>query len=91
VKDEYLKAGTLTLFTGVQFGSETPYNYLEAKRVLRLAMDELRLRDDLHKAFGIDRSASGRAAITGKDSTSVWDYLRLTRSAKAKNFTEFPI
>jgi len=53
-------------------------------------MDELRLRDDQHTAFGIDRSASGRAAITGKDSSSVWDYLRLARSVEAKSFTEFP-
>lgn len=90
VKDEYLKTGTLTVFTGVPFGTESPYSYLEAKRVLRLALDELRLRDDLHKAFGIDRSTSGRAAITGKDSSSVWDYLRLARSAEAKIFTEFP-
>src|SRR6202022_1680285 len=90
VKDEYLKTGTLTVFSGVPFGTEDPYSYLEAKRVLRLAMDELRLRDDLHTAFGIDRSASGRAAITGKDSSSVWDYLRLARSVEAKSFTEFP-
>ena len=90
VADEYLKTGTLTLFTGVPFGTESPYNYLEAKRVLRLAMDELRLRDDLHLAFGIDRNTSGRAAITGKDSGSVWDYLRLAKSAEAKTFTEFP-
>ena len=90
VAEEYLKTGTLTVFTGVPFGTESPYNYLEAKRVLRLAMEELRLREDLHLAFGIDRNAPGRAAITGKDSSSVWDYLRLLRASEAKTFTEFP-
>lgn len=66
VKEEYLKSGTLTVFTGLPFCTESPYNYPEAKRFLRLAMDELRLRGDLHKTFGIDRNASGRGAITGK-------------------------
>jgi hypothetical protein len=36
------------------------------------------------------RKAAGRSAITGKDSSAVWDYLRLAKSADAKNFTEFP-
>jgi hypothetical protein len=90
VAEEYLKTGTLTVFTGVPFGTESPYNYLEAKRVLRLAMEELRLREDLDRAFGIDRNVAGRAAITGKDSGSVWDYLRLLKASEAKTFTEFP-
>jgi hypothetical protein len=90
VTEEYLKTGTLTVFTGVPFGAESQYNYLEAKRVLRLAMEELRLREDLHRAFGIDRNAAGRVAITGKDSSSVWDYLRLLKASEAKTFTEFP-
>ncbi len=90
VADEYLKTGTLTVFNGVPFSGESPYNYLEAKRLLRLAMDELRLRKDLVVSLGIDRKAAGRSAITGKDSSAVWDYLRLAKSADAKNFTEFP-
>ena len=81
--------GTLTVFTGVPFGTE-PYNYLQAKRVLRLAMDELRRREDLHLTFGIEPNTPGRGAITGKDSSSVWDYLRLLRASEAKTFTEFP-
>ena len=90
VKELYLKTGTLTTFTGIPFGTESPYSYMEAKRVLRLAMDELRLREDLHKTFGIDRSTQGRAAITGRQSSAIWDYLRLAKSIEAKNFTEFP-
>ena len=90
VADESLKTGTLTVFTGIPFTAKIPYNYLEAKRQLRLAMDELRLRQDLLVSLGIDRKAAGRSAITGKDSNAVWDYLRLAKSADAKNFTEFP-
>jgi hypothetical protein len=90
VTDEYLKAGTLTVFTGFPFDRKSPYNYLEAKRLLRLAMDELRQRPDLRKAFDTDTNAVGRAAITGHASSSVWDYLTLGAAANAKNFTEYP-
>jgi hypothetical protein len=39
--------GALTTFTGFPFGRDHPYTYLEAKRLLRLALDELRTRRDL--------------------------------------------
>lgn len=90
VRDEILTAGTLTVFSGIPFGMDSPYNYPEAKRVLRLAMDELRLRNDLRKAFGIDRNAGGRSAITGKESSAVWDYLPLAASTDANFFTNYP-
>jgi hypothetical protein len=89
-KDGYLKGGTLTVFTGIPFGKNYPYNYHEAKRLLRLAMVELRLRSDLGKNLEIDKDRQGRDSITGKDSTHVWDYLSLKKAGDANNFTEFP-
>ncbi len=89
-REQYLTGGTLTVFAGMQFGKDNPYSYLEAKRVLRLAMDELRLRKDLQRELGVDQGAPGRSAITGRDSTRVWDFLRLVGAEGAENFTEFP-
>lgn len=40
--DEYLTDGTLTMFSGIDFSDKNPYTYLEAKRVLKLLMEELR-------------------------------------------------
>ncbi len=87
--DGYLKEGTLTVFSGVPFNENNPYNYQEAKRVLRLAMEQLRGRRDLQKKLGMDPGGQGRPAITGKDRTSVWDFLPL-RHAKGSSFTSFP-
>lgn len=89
-KDGYLKGGTLTVFTGIPFCNENPYNYPEAKRVLRLAMAELRMRSDLERELGIDKENQGRGSITGKDSPHVWDYLSLAKAEGANNFTKFP-
>jgi hypothetical protein len=55
--------GTLTMFSGFPFGSEHPFTYLEGKRVLGLAMSELRSRRDLTDELGMNASASGRSAI----------------------------
>lgn len=47
-----LKEGAVTTFSGIPFDSEHPYSYLEAKRLLKLAMDKLRgnskLKRELH-------------------------------------------
>ena len=90
VRDNYLRGGTLTVFSGIPFGKEEPYNYYEAKRVLRLAMDELRKRKDLENELGMDSESKGRSAITGRAGTRIWDFLRLIRAREAVNFTEFP-
>ncbi|MDR5728438.1 MAG: hypothetical protein RB191_13505 [Terriglobia bacterium] len=90
IRDEYLREGMLTVFAGIQFGKDNPYNYFAAKRVLRLAMDELRQRNDLKQKLGMDPDLKGRPAITGRDSTRIWDFLRLEPSKGAANFTEFP-
>ena len=42
---EQMESGTLTAFNGFRFGEDNPFNELEAKRVLSLAMAELRKRD----------------------------------------------
>jgi hypothetical protein len=90
VRDDYLRGGTLTVFAGIPFGKDNPYNYHEAKRVLRLAMHELRKRSDLKRELGMDPEAKGRSAITGRDGSKIWDFLRLARSKDADIFTEFP-
>ena len=90
VRDNYLRGGTLTVFSGIKFGKDEPYNYHEAKRVLRLAMDELRKRRDLKNDLGMDSQSEGRSAITGRAGTRIWDFLRLTQAREAASFTEFP-
>jgi hypothetical protein len=71
----YLKEGTLTEFAGIQFDENNPYNYPEAKRLIRLLMEELRQHPDL-EGF-IKPKAPGRGAITGKSRPAIWDFLRL--------------
>jgi hypothetical protein len=89
-KEQYLRKGTLTVFGGIPFGKETPYNYLEAKRIIRLLMDELRTNGLLKKELGVSPSAEGRGAITGRDSGAVWDYLPIGAAAGAPKFTDYP-
>jgi hypothetical protein len=42
IDTEQFAEGTLTMFAGFPFGPSHPYTYLEGKRVLGLAMEELR-------------------------------------------------
>lgn len=67
IEEGKLLTGTMTAFSG--FGKGDPCNDLEAKRVLRLAMDELRKRKDLREELRIDPARPGR---TGP---GVWDCL----------------
>jgi hypothetical protein len=90
VADEYLKEGTLTVFAGIPFGSDYPYNYPEAKRLLRLALNQLRERKDLVRELGMNPSGRGRSAITGLVGLRVWDFLPLSHAKTAKNFTNYP-
>jgi hypothetical protein len=86
----YLKDGTLTVFTGIPFGKDKQYSYSEAKRVLRLAMDELRMRHDLQRELGIDGERPSRAQITGRDSPHVWNFLWLAKAKGTENFRKYP-
>jgi hypothetical protein len=82
--------GTLTMFAGFPFGRDHPLRYLEAKRLLGLAMDELRKRRDLKNILQMEPKLSGRPAITGSQTDSVWDFLRISASAATKMHTEWP-
>ena len=82
--------GALTEFTGFRFSKDRPWNYNEAKQVLRHAMDELRKRRDLVKQLGMDPAGRGRKAITGKGSRAVWDFLSLRTAAGRRQHTETP-
>ena len=39
IKEEKLKHGKITKFTGIPFGKDNPYTYYEAKRLLKLLME----------------------------------------------------
>jgi len=82
---EQMSSGTLTSFNGFNFSEDTGYNDLEAKRVLRLAMDELRKREDLRSELGIDPRRSGRKALRG-----AWDILVFATSREGDKFTSEP-
>ena len=89
IESGYLKEGALTEFFGFDFGTDRPYNYLEAKRVLRLALVELRKVKALRRQLGADLSGVGRNAITGRDATSVWDFIPL-QGASGDRHTKNP-
>jgi hypothetical protein len=89
VNDQYLQEGTLTTFTGIPFGAEVPYTYLEGKRLLRLLMPELRADASLD-AIGVDRSGAGRPTITGAALPSVWDFLPLAGADPDERFNRYP-
>lgn len=90
VQEGYLKKGTITKFTGIPFCQDSPYTYLQAKRLLKLITDELKHDKELMRDVGIDPALEGRSAITGKDGLYVWDFLRFKESRNAKNHTEYP-
>ncbi len=90
-EEGYLKDGTLTVFAGIPFGGEDDYNYPEARRMIKLAMPVLRQNKRLNRELGIDQSRGGRGAITGKQGSAVWDFLRLREPLGGnKAFTAYP-
>ncbi|MDE0332041.1 MAG: hypothetical protein OXL41_09250 [Nitrospinae bacterium] len=90
IEKEQLETGTLTTFSGFRFGETGAFNYLEGKRVLRLAMDELRKRCDLQNKIGVKPDFAGRKAIRGRKGGEVWDFLTLDHDDKNKTFTAYP-
>lgn len=82
--------GTLTMFSGFHFGHDHPFTYLEGKRVLLLALDELRSRHDLMDRLGMNPKVAGRPAIIGSQGDAVWDFLSLSAAPEAVNFTKYP-
>jgi hypothetical protein len=89
-EDGYLKEGTLTIFSGIPFNEDEPYNYPQAKRILKLAMSELRERNELQRQLKADLGDLGRKAITGKGRTGVWDYIRIRNADTTEQFTKYP-
>jgi hypothetical protein len=77
IDEERLKEGALTTFSGFPFGRDQPFTYLEGKRVLKLALGELRGRRDLVNQLGMNPKAVGRSAIKGRWGDEVWDFLSL--------------
>lgn len=90
VTQGYLKHDKLTTFRGIPFDRENPYDYREAKRLLGLAMDELRADRNLVRRLKVDKSNPGRSAITGKKAPGVWDFLGLKTHRFYSQHTRFP-
>lgn len=88
-QEEYLTEGTLTMFDGFPFCQDNPYTYGEGKRLLKLALAELR-KDQTLRALGMDPKAPGRTAITGRRGNVVWDFLPLKDRPKRGAFTGYP-
>lgn len=88
-QEEYLTEGTLTMFDGFPFSDDNPYTYGEAKRLLNLALEELR-KDRTLRSLGMDPKAPGRTAITGRGGRAVWDFLPLKDRPKRGAFTGYP-
>src|SRR5262249_2334070 len=63
--------------------------YREAKRLLKLAMTELRGNAPL-RSLGMDPASPGRGAIKGDGAPYVWDFVRLTDHPAGKAHTGFP-
>ena len=90
IEDQQLKEGTLTKFSGFPFGRDRPFTYLEGKRILALARDELSKRKELIKELGMNPAVPGRPAITGRQRDNVWDFLSLAPSGDGASFTNHP-
>ena len=82
---EQMESGTLTAFNGFRFGEANSFTDLEGKRVLRLAMDELRKRTDLLSRIGVDPKLPGRKALRG-----AWDFLAFASSPEGEKSTAYP-
>jgi hypothetical protein len=88
IDTEKFVEGSLTMFAGFPFGRNRPFTYLEGKRVLGLALGELRKRHDLRSRLGMNPKAPGRTPITGRQAAGVWDVLLLSESIE--DFTKYP-
>jgi len=88
-EEEYLTEGTLTMFDGFPFSDDIPYTYGEAKRLLKLALKELR-KDRTLRALDMDPDAPGRPAIKGRAARHVWDILQLKDRPDRNSFTSYP-
>lgn len=90
IAKEYAIRGTITMFDGLHFDDDNPYNYREARRLIRLLGDRLQQNKRLLNTLNIDPNGSRRPAITGRGHSYVWDFLPLQAAKGAKLFTEYP-
>jgi len=90
IADDDLYRGTLTVFSGIPFGKDEPFTYLQAKRLLGLLREELRHDRRLIRQLGSDPDSRGRGAITGRAGQLVWDFIGLKKARKAVQFTQYP-
>ena len=84
-----LAGGTITMFAGIPFGKDSPYSYLQAKRLLGLLRTNLIEDPALRHALHVDPDNPGRGAITGASARLVWDYIGLV-GARGGGFTQYP-
>jgi hypothetical protein len=82
--------GSLTEFAGFPFSDDRPFTYIEGRRLLRLAIEELKKRHDLKKHLGMNPKVMGRKAITGRQIDAVWDFLSLSKAKEEATFTKYP-
>lgn len=87
---QQLVEGTLTMFSGFSFDHDHPFTYREGKRVLALAMSELRSRRDLAAGLGMNPKALSRSAIRGRQGDAVWNFLSLSMASDEESFTKHP-
>lgn len=87
-EEAYMTEGTLTMFDGFRFGPRNPYTYAEAKRLLKLAREQL-ARDPRLQRLGLDPRGRGRGAITASEDL-VWDVLPLRQTRGSRSFTAAP-
>ncbi|WP_271628027.1 hypothetical protein [Bradyrhizobium sp. CCBAU 11445] len=90
IDSEQFVEGTLTMFSGFPFGHDHPFTYLEGKRVLKLAMEDLRRHRGLREELKMNPKAPGRFAITGRRGDAVWDFLSLAQAKEDESFTSYP-
>ncbi|MCH2227467.1 MAG: hypothetical protein MK033_06810 [Candidatus Caenarcaniphilales bacterium] len=85
IKDKKLGDLSLTCFSGIPFNKENPYEYFEAKRVLKILMPELKKYSILEKELDMNFHDSGRGAISS--GLSVWDCIAVNDD-KRNNYTD---
>jgi len=89
IQSQSLTNGALTKFTGF-FAQKQEYTYLEAKRLLGLALTNLRLDQRLIGRLDIDKESTGRGAITGTREDAVWDFIPLVDARQSGIHTSNP-
>jgi hypothetical protein len=85
IASEYLKGGTITEFSGIDFD---PFTYLEGKRVLRLLAEKLRDNAAFIREMRLDPETK-RSSIT--DQSRLWDFISFkSLQSSSPKFDKFP-